>query len=76
MKKLLTKTMKEIKTEKGSILISYWTPVAFVDNMGHAFRTSKFWSVTTSRHIRRWFQGQESYPINQEVLDALYKKAT
>lgn len=37
------------------ILFSYRTPVAVVDTRtGNSYRTEKFWSKTTSKHINSW----------------------
>jgi hypothetical protein len=38
-----------------TFLISYLTPVAYHDKAEHKFyRTSKWWSMTTEQHIRKW----------------------
>ena len=39
-----------------SVLFSYKTPVACLSDNGY-YRTSKKWSVTTSRHINKWLGG-------------------
>ena len=39
-----------------SVLFSYRTPVACLTDNGY-YRTSKKWSVTTSRHINKWLDG-------------------
>ena len=39
-----------------SVLFSYQTPVACLTDNGY-YRTSKKWSVTTSRHINKWLDG-------------------
>lgn len=75
MKKNLTKSMKEIETDFGSILVSYWTPVAFVNKSGDAYKTAQRWSATTSRHISRWLGGLEADVKPQAFFNALYKEA-
>lgn len=40
-----------------TVLFSYKAPVAcsiVLDGKWHYFKTEKFWSVTTSRHINQW----------------------
>lgn len=50
----IASNMTEVQTEKGAILFSYKTPVAaYID--GKFYKTDKKWSVTTSRHINKWF---------------------
>ena len=39
-----------------SVLFSYRTPVATLTDNGY-YRTSKHWSVTTTRHINKWLGG-------------------
>jgi hypothetical protein len=61
------------------ILFSYQTPVAAMnlspewhDHFGGSFiKTSKKWSVTTSKHINQWLEGAKAHPVEQEVLDNL-----
>ncbi len=53
-----------------SVLFSYKTPVACLSDNGY-YRTSKKWSVTTSRHINKWLQGVNADTVDQEMLDAL-----
>lgn len=52
------------------VLYSYNTPVA-VRAHGNYFRTSKKWSVTTSKHINRWLEGVKATEIPQEQLELL-----
>lgn len=47
----------EIDTDKYIILISYQTCVAYINRAsGYGFRTEKKWSVTTSKHINKFFK--------------------
>ena len=60
------------EVEKGSrrVLFSYETPVAAqVD--GCFYRTTKRWSVTTSRHINKWLDGIAATPKPQSFFDDL-----
>tara|TARA_B100000579_G_scaffold393942_1_gene370939 strand:- start:139 stop:369 length:231 start_codon:yes stop_codon:yes gene_type:complete len=54
------------------IFFSYRTPVAaYLPSEGYV-RTSKFWSVTTSRHINKWLGSVTNVKeIEQSVLDNL-----
>ena len=59
--------MKTTMTEKGfPILYSYSTPVAGRDEKG-PFRTDQFYSVTTSRHINKWFNCDSKNKIGRIV---------
>jgi len=54
------------------ILFSYSTPVAcFIPNMGY-YRTNKYWSRTTTKHINKWIIGK-SNTIEQSALDMMIK---
>lgn len=41
-------------TDGTTVFFSYETPVAFRDTEGNYYRTEKFYSVTTSKHINQW----------------------
>ena len=63
----------EVSINDGTqIFFSYRTPVAaYLPEKGYV-RTSKFWSVTTSRHINKYLQGVTNVEtIPQDVLDNL-----
>lgn len=48
--------MTEVEIGDKTILFSYKTPVAYHQaGIGYA-KTSKYWSVTTSRHINKWLK--------------------
>ena len=65
----------EVILDKCSILFSYKTPVAYIDNKtGQAYQTSKKWSRTTSKHINKWLDGQQSGLVDQSVLDSILDK--
>ena len=64
--------MTEVELPNGSIvLFSYKTPVACHHYNGKTYRTAKFWSKTTSRHINQWLDGREAEEIGQDFLDNL-----
>ena len=53
-----------------SVLFSYRTPVAALTDNGY-YRTSKKWSVTTSRHINKWLGGVLAKDQPQAYFDSL-----
>lgn len=65
----------EIDVANYQILFSYNTPVACVDTRtGNGYKTEKFWSKTTSRHINKWLALPElSAKKPQEFFDNLIK---
>ena len=52
------------------VFFSYRTPVAALTDNGYE-RTSKKWSVTTSRHINKWLDGVLAKEQPQEYFDSL-----
>lgn len=69
--KQLGSNMTEITTDNSNVLFSYETPVAGWDDVG-AFRTDQFFSVTTSRHINKYFEGVDATKIRvvkQEYIE-------
>lgn len=70
--KPIASNMTELQTERATVLFSYSTPVAACMSDGSGFiRTSKKWSVTTSRHINKWLDGAKAREVDQSELDAL-----
>ena len=67
--------MTELELMNGYILFSYKTPVAStMKSTGEYFKTSKFWSKTTSRHMNKWFKEFGEIKIQekpQEYFDDL-----
>ena len=65
--------MVEVQTEKATVLVSYSTPVAAcLHTAPFGFiRTSKKWSVTTSKHINKWLDGAKAKEVDQSVLDTI-----
>lgn len=71
--------MTEVELGDKTILFSYKTPVAYHQaGIGYA-KTSKHWSVTTSRHINKWLKlsgydasrGDGLREVEQAELDKL-----
>jgi hypothetical protein len=72
--KSLGANQTEIITDNYIILVSYETPVAYFDRVNDkVYRTSKKWSVTTSRHINKWLEDflGVAEETSQNVLDHL-----
>jgi hypothetical protein len=72
--KSIGRNQTEVCTKNCVILISYSTPVAcclFENGIEKWYRTNKFWSVTTSKHINQWLDGIEAEEIDQWRLDHL-----
>lgn len=70
--KAIKDNMNEISTTNYTVLFSYQTPVAYMDiKTGKTYRTSKKWSVTTSKHINAWLGKDCGELVHQSVLDNL-----
>ena len=62
----------ELKMNEYIVLISYKTPVALFDRtLKKYFKTSKYWSKTTSKHINQFIGNNSAEEINQESFDKL-----
>ena len=68
----IASNMTQVDFSNGyQVLFPYKTPVACLSDNGY-YRTSKFWSVTTSRHINKWLGSVNNVTeIDQTVLDNL-----
>jgi len=69
----IASNMTELVTNGCTILFSYETPVAaYTPTQGYV-RTSKKWSVTTSKHINKWLRSQdaEAEERSQAFFDSL-----
>ena len=67
--KPIANNMNELTLANGTqVLFSYQTPVASWEN-GQFYKTEKFWSKTTSRHINKWVDCAISKP--QSYFDQL-----
>ena len=59
----------------GRIFFSYQTPVAaWIDSEATYYKTSKKWSVTTSKHINKWLGGAYAEVQPQEWFDSLLEQ--
>jgi len=70
----IASNMTEVKTAGGSIvLFSYSTPVAALLPSGQYWRTKKWYSVTTTRHINKWLKGvlANVEEVEQEQIEGL-----
>ncbi|MCS5594203.1 MAG: hypothetical protein NZ730_06630 [Porticoccaceae bacterium] len=68
--------MTQVGFKGNQILFSYETPVAAWDSeRGEYIKTDKFWSVTTCKHIAKWFDGSAclAREVDQSELDAMVK---
>ena len=67
----IASNMTQVDFSNGyQVLFPYKTPVACLSDNGY-YRTSKFWSVTTSRHINKWLGGVLAKEQPQEFFDSL-----
>ena len=69
--KAIGSNMTELNINGVSVLFSYSTPVAGWDDKG-AFRTSKHYSTTTSRHINKYLGDKDiGRKVDQEYIDLI-----
>lgn len=82
--KPIASNMTELMLNDGTkVLFSYQTPVACKREFStytSYYKTSKKWSVTTSKHINKWFRDNLFTDVNvnsvdQEYFDNLVKGA-
>ena len=67
----IASNMTELTLLDGTkVLFSYKTPVAAQVN-GTYVRTSKKWSMTTSKHINKWLDGVKAEEAEQPFFDTL-----
>ena len=71
----IASNMTELAVDSASILFSYETPVAGWDDVG-AFESETKYSVTTSKHISKYFGGKErrqqvARKVPQSFIDSL-----
>jgi hypothetical protein len=70
--KPLASNMTLLETPAHIVLFSYATPVASFDKGNYSFnRTSKKWSMTTTRHINKWLDGAKAIEQPQTYFDDL-----
>jgi hypothetical protein len=60
----------EVGTNVGIVFFSYNTPVAAKIN-GICYRTEKYFSNTTSKHINKWLEGRKAETRPQEFFYSL-----
>ena len=67
--KHIASNMTELTLSNGdTVLYSYDTPVAGWDGLG-AYRTDKFFSQTTTKHINKYLGGKDiGRPVSHELL--------
>ncbi len=69
--KPIASNMTELTVGNKTILFSYQTPVAGWDDDG-AFRTSKRYSVTTSKHINKYLGGKDiGRKVEQDFINEI-----
>lgn len=66
--KMTTANFHEVIVNGINVLYSYTTPVACCVD-GQYFKTDKFWSRTTSKHVNQWTKIATERP--QEYFDKL-----
>ena len=77
----LASNMTELQTDSASLLFSYSTPVAGrCDGIDGPFKTAKWYSQTTTRHIKKYFRDEWGIDadtvqeIDQETIDNMLEK--
>lgn len=55
-----------------TFLVSYSTPVAVKIHGSGYFRTDKFHSTTTSKHINNWLDGRKAERMSQSEINELF----
>ncbi len=65
--------MTEIRLSTKTILFSYKTPVAMYDSDNVTwYKTNKYWSATTSRHINKWLKQWGGVNIVPREMDQAF----
>lgn len=62
----------EVTFENVKVLFSYQTPVVYEILSGDQsgiYKTDKFWSRTTSKHINKWLDGRDAGLVEQQYFD-------
>ena len=68
----IASNMTELALGNRRILFSYKTPVAYYDPIGGFFKTDKYYSPTTTRHIKKWMNGAKNVgQVPQETIEAI-----
>ena len=72
---ILSNDSNRISMQNGSgqtLFFSYRTLVALRDSDGTSYKTAKFWSRTTSKHLGQFLMGN-AQPVDQKVLEGMVK---
>ena len=69
--KPIASNQTEVEIGDITILFSYSTPVAYHKVGQGYFRTDRFYSVTTSKHINKWLDGFPAQQVPQEQIEAI-----
>lgn len=75
--KPLGTNVTEVSLGNVKILFSYQTPVAYEIVSGDQsgiYKTDKFWSKTTNRHINKWLNGRMASLVEQKYFDEIVSK--
>jgi len=71
--KPIASNMTELNINGISVLFSYSTPVAGWDDKG-AFKTSKHYSATTTKHINKYLGGKDiGRKVDQDYINSIVK---
>jgi hypothetical protein len=78
--KQIGSNMTEVQHGDLTVLYSYETPVAFLSSQG-GYRTEKKWSVTTAKHIGKFFahhgyDAKGAFKIPQDELERFVEQGT
>lgn len=70
----IANNQNEVQSGNVTMFFSYKTPVAYINHdTGIAYQTKKKWSVTTSKHIKKWLESYSAETVNlidQSFLDS------
>ena len=58
-----------VLNDKSRLFFSYSVPVVFINAKNQAFKTSKKYSATTTKHINKYLNGKNAEYKNQEFFD-------
>jgi hypothetical protein len=61
--------MQERETDEGTVLYSYFTPVAIKLKDGGHLKTNESFSRTTSKHITKWLDGAIATPVDHNYFE-------
>ena len=70
--KQITNNVTMLNLGNRYLVFSYETPVIYHDGET-VYVTDKFWSKTTSKHIKQFLDGRNSVVIKQDELNKIWK---